>query len=76
MRLHALTLVKDVQRNLIESLENDVFEIIAGLQLAWSAWDYSLRHRNEFGANSFGLIALGTVFDCLEAIDLRGGGSM
>ena len=72
MRLHASTLVKDVQRNLIENLETDVFELIAGLQLAWSAWDYSLCHRNEFGANSFGLIALGTVFDCLDAIELRG----
>ena len=72
MRLHAFTLVKDVQRNLVESLENDDFELIAGLQLAWGAWTFSLRHRDEFGANSFGLIALGTVFDCLDAIELRG----
>jgi RNA-dependent RNA polymerase len=72
MRLHAFNLVKDVQRNIIENLDN-TFELIAGLQLAWSAWNFSLRHRNEFGANSFGLIALGTVFDCLDAIELRRG---
>jgi hypothetical protein len=55
---HASSLVKDVQRNLIESMENTVTELIAGLRLAWSAWGLSLRRRNEFGANSFGLIAL------------------
>ena len=73
MRLHASTLVKDVQRNLIESLEEtvSVFELIAGLQLAWSAWGFSLRHRSDFGANSFGLIALGTVIDCLDELEKR-----
>ena len=73
MRLHASTLVKDVQRNLIESLGEtvSVFELIAGLQLAWSAWGFSLRRRSEFGANSFGLIALGTVIDCLDELEKR-----
>ena len=74
MRLHASTLVKDVQRNLIEDLGDavSVFELIAGLQLAWSAWNFSLRHRAEFGANSFGLIALATVIDCLDELEKRG----
>ena len=73
MRLHASTLVKDVQRNLIENLGETVpvFELIAGLQLAWSAWGFSLRCRTEFGANSFGLIALGTVIDCLDELEKR-----
>jgi RNA-dependent RNA polymerase len=73
MRLHASTLVKDVQRNLIESLADtvSVFELIAGLQLAWSAWGFSLCHRTDFGANSFGLIALGTVIDCLDELERR-----
>jgi RNA-dependent RNA polymerase len=73
MRLHASTLVKDVQRNLIESLGDSVsvFDLNAGLQLAWDAWGFSLRHRAEFGANSFGLIALGTVIDCLDEIEKR-----
>ena len=74
MRLHALTLVKDIQRKLIKSLDETVstFDLIAGLQFAWSAWCLSLRSRDKFAANSFGLIALGTVFDCLEKIELRG----
>ena len=73
MRHHALTLVKDVQRNLVESLGDtvSVFELIAGLQLAWSAWGFSLRCRDKFGANSFGLIALGTVMDCLDELERR-----
>ena len=73
MRLHALNLVKDIQRKLIESLGDDVpfFDLVAGLQLAWSAWCFSLRHRTEFGANSFGLIALGTVIDCLDGLEKR-----
>ncbi|KAF8809112.1 hypothetical protein BYT27DRAFT_7254985 [Phlegmacium glaucopus] len=58
IRLHASALVQEVRRNLIESMESTVSELIAGLQLAWSAWDLSLRRRNEFAANSFGLIAL------------------
>ena len=73
MRHHASTLVHDIQRNLIESLEDSVpvFELIAGLQLAWNAWCFSLRRRAQFGANSFGLIALGTVIDCLDEIEKR-----
>jgi RNA-dependent RNA polymerase len=73
MRLHASTLVKDVQRNLIESLGDTVpvFELVAGLQLAWSAWCFSLLCRADFGANSFGLIALGTVIDCLDELEKR-----
>jgi RNA-dependent RNA polymerase len=73
MRLHASNLVKDIQRNLIESLGDavPVYELIAGLQLAWSAWGFSLRRRADFGANSFGLIALGTVIDCLDELEKR-----
>ena len=72
MRLHASSLVEDVQRNLVESLKDvPVFELIDGLRLAWRAWGFSLRHRADFGANSFGIIALGTVIDCLDEIENR-----
>ncbi|KAF8969863.1 RNA dependent RNA polymerase-domain-containing protein [Flammula alnicola] len=69
MRLHAETLVQDVQRSLLENSEADSMpELIQGLELAWNAWDLSLRHGNEFGANSFGFIALGSIFDCLDKL--------
>ena len=72
MKLHVSNLVEDIERNLIDNLKGTVSDLIYGLQLAWSAWDLSLRRRDEFGANSFGLIALGTVFDCLDEIESRG----
>lgn len=71
MRLHASTLARDVQRELAEDLAADQAtqdQLIAGLRSAWHAWSYSLRRGNEFGANSFGLIALGVVFDSLERL--------
>lgn len=78
MHHHASVLVRDIQRDLKEHAENTVStseesELIAGLRLAWSAWDLSLKLscENEFAANSFGLIALGMVFDYLDAIELR-----
>jgi hypothetical protein len=43
--------------------------LVHELSLAWSAWDLSLRCRNDFRANSFGLIALSTILDCLNALN-------
>ena len=75
MRLQASTLVENVQRKLIENLGDtvpvDVFELVAGLQRAWSAWRFSLSRKADFGGNSFGLIALGTVIDCLDELEKR-----
>ncbi|KAJ6618813.1 RNA dependent RNA polymerase-domain-containing protein [Mycena sp. CBHHK59/15] len=71
MRLHARTVVRDIQRKL-ERKEKDsevfVEDLQAALRRAWNAWDFSLRHEKEFGAKSFGLIALGIVFDCLDKL--------
>jgi len=70
MRLHTWTLVRDVQHGLLENTDTkSTSELIHGLGLAWSAWDLSLRRRNDFGANSFGLIALDTIFDCLKGLN-------
>ena len=75
MRLQVSNLVKDIRRNIIKSLGDTVpvDELIAGLQLAWSAWRFSLSLRPEadFGAKSFGLIALGVVIDCLDELEKR-----
>jgi RNA-dependent RNA polymerase len=66
MRTHVQVLVQSSQRELVGGLENTSPDTIRiGLLKAWAAWDFSLRHGAEFGANSFGLIALGVVFDCL-----------
>jgi RNA-dependent RNA polymerase len=69
MRLHAYTLVREIQLQLMIDLEKAPRDlVITGLTNAWHAWGYSLRRGNEFGANSFGLIALGVIFDCLEKL--------
>lgn len=66
MRTHVQVLVQFTQRELVGGLENaSPDKIRIGLVKAWAAWDFSLRHGAEFGANSFGLVALGVVFDCL-----------
>ncbi|KAF8226752.1 RdRP-domain-containing protein [Tricholoma matsutake] len=69
MRLHATTLVRDVQQELAPDLEEAPRDqLIVSLMNAWYAWGYSLRRGNDFGANSFGLITLDTIFDCLEKL--------
>lgn len=69
MRLHASNLVRDIQRNIIEDRERaSEDEILLELEKAWQAWDFSLRRKNEFGGHSFGLIALGVIFDCLDKL--------
>ena len=69
MVLHASTLVRDTEKHLIDDLETqDPQLLMRGLEYGWKAWHMSLRKRKEFGANSFGLIALGTMFDCLDRL--------
>ena len=73
MRLHAATLVRDVQRQFVEDFKTaDHFQLTYGLEKAWQGWTLSQRRGNAFGANSFGLISLGVVFDCLDKL---GGGA-
>lgn len=70
MRTHSQVLVQEIQRDLINNLERASPEqILRSLMKAWTAWEFSIRHSADFGANSFGLIALGIIFDCLEKLD-------
>ena len=70
MRTHSQVLVQEVQREFMNNMDKASAEQIQkGLTKAWNAWGFSLQHRTDFGANSFGLIALGIIFDCLERID-------
>lgn len=69
MRLHAGSIVKDVQRGFIEDMKNAPMDLLAsGLEKAWTAWAFSQEMGNTFGANSFGLIALAVVFECLDKL--------
>ncbi|KAK0447465.1 RNA dependent RNA polymerase-domain-containing protein [Desarmillaria tabescens] len=64
--------VRDVRQGLLPYEEEKIVTkemFRAGLKRAWCAWDFSLRHSREFGALSFGLVALRQVFECLEGLD-------
>ncbi|KAF7337989.1 RNA-dependent RNA polymerase [Mycena venus] len=69
MRYHAMTVIRDIQKQIFpreKDSDVSVENLRASLTRAWNAWDFSIRHEKEFGAKSFGLIALGIIFDCLD----------
>ncbi|KAK0196791.1 RNA dependent RNA polymerase-domain-containing protein [Armillaria mellea] len=76
MRGHASQLVKDIKQVLLPLTgpQLELKEVVPAetyrdaLRLAWDTWDYSLRHSVKFGAKSFGFIALGVIFECLEKL--------
>ncbi|KAH9952081.1 RdRP-domain-containing protein [Amylocystis lapponica] len=69
MRLHSKILVEDIQQKLFSRSETPTMgELRYGLTQAWHAWDFSTRNKTIFGASSFGLIALGVIFNTLERL--------
>lgn len=64
MQVHISSVVQDIQRALLPDPQNPT---IKNLQTSWSAWDFGLRNVG-FGTNSFCLIALAVIFDCLEKL--------
>ena len=65
MQTHSGDLVRGVQVQLRgEALDTDEAKLV-GLKRAWRAWEFSQRSCSKHGANSFGIIALGAVLDCL-----------
>ncbi|CAL1705570.1 unnamed protein product [Somion occarium] len=69
MRLHSVTVVRDIQRKLYQPSDiPDIGELRYGLQQAWLAWDFGMRHRQLPGGNSFALIALGVICNILEGL--------
>jgi len=69
MRLHTTVLVQNTQHELLESWESaSADELCHGLDMAWRAWDISVRNKGSFGSSSFGLIALGVIFGCLDKL--------
>jgi len=64
MRHHVGTLIQDIKHTLKPKDEGT--SIIQALELAWQAWKFSVHKREEFAANSFGIIALSIIFDCFN----------
>jgi RNA-dependent RNA polymerase len=70
MNTHAGVIVREIERELVNISDRASTEVVqAGLAKAWIAWDFSLRISAQFGANSFGLIALSRIFECLDRLD-------
>jgi RNA-dependent RNA polymerase len=67
MRLNASSLVYETRRQLTSEW-NDGVGAEKALRFAWKAWKYSAENSAQFGANSFGLVALGVIFDALDAL--------
>lgn len=70
MRLNAQILVRDIKQEILPAeAQNLPRETLTdSLEMAWKAWCFSLHRQGLFGSDSFGLVALGTIFDCLDAL--------
>jgi len=66
MYTHAEALVKGVGRDLRGTGDDGFDHRLRLINRAWKAWELSQELGGKFGANSFGLIALGVLFDCLD----------
>jgi RNA-dependent RNA polymerase len=70
MRLHAETLVRDIGARIVpaEGGQRTERDFRDGLQKAWATWGWAQHHRDEEYIESFSLIVLGVVLDCLKQL--------
>jgi RNA-dependent RNA polymerase len=69
MRLHAETLVRDIRARIVPEEEGQRTEDFRdGLQNAWATWVWAQHHKGKEYIESFSLIVLGTVLDCLKQL--------
>ncbi|KAI0253552.1 RdRP-domain-containing protein [Lactifluus subvellereus] len=70
MMLHAEGLVHDIRSRIVPSEGTWTDEQLgAGLPSAWAGWGWAQHHRDKEFIESFSLIMLGIVLDCLEGRD-------
>jgi RNA-dependent RNA polymerase len=69
MRLHAEALVGDTRRGMFDDADaDDAPSLRCGLRRAWAAWCWAQESAGREGTQSFGLLVLGAVFDCLKKL--------
>lgn len=63
-------LVNDIRRRMLpENMENaSPDDLRDSLEKGWAAWAFSQEKSGNYGAQSFGLVSLGVVVDCLEQL--------
>lgn len=71
MQLNSNSLAYETRRQLTKGWKRtESLGAIVAIEEAWRAWIFSVRNRMQFGANSFGLIALAIIFDVLNDLAL------
>ncbi len=72
MRLHAETLVRDIRARIVpvpaEEGQRSEKNFRDGLQKAWATWGWAQHHQDKEYIESFSLIALGVILDCLKQL--------
>jgi RNA-dependent RNA polymerase len=77
MKLHAEELVNDIRTQIVPQREEGEEppteeqlkeQLRIGLRRAWAAWCWAQNHRDEVYFESFALLVLGIVFDCLKRL--------
>ena len=71
MKLHAEELVGDIRSQIIQYEEKEPSEeqLRAALTRAWATWCWAQHNRDKDYIESFALLVLGVVFDCLKRLD-------
>ena len=71
MRVRSGALVRDIRAQIVRKAKDDEpteEELRAALQIAWEMWCWAQHHRDEEFIESFSLIVLGVVLDCLKRL--------
>jgi RNA-dependent RNA polymerase len=70
MRLYAETLVRDIRAQIAPTGDQPTDEdYLDGLRNAWATWGWAQHHRENEFIESFSLITLGVILDCLKQLD-------
>ena len=78
MRLHAGGLVNDIREQIVRSDSEETptkDPLRSGLSRAWGVWVWAQHHRDREFIESFSVIALGLMFDCLDGLPQSGVGT-
>jgi RNA-dependent RNA polymerase len=69
MQVHAEALVRDIRAQMAPTGDQPtVEEYRDGLRNAWEMWSWAQHHRNNEFIESFSLISLGVILDCLQQL--------
>jgi RNA-dependent RNA polymerase len=71
LKFHTDTLVRDIRSRIMPSEDRAVTvgpQLLDGLRNGWAVWGWAQHHLDEEFIESFSLIALGVILDCLKKL--------